>query len=116
MRPATASTSEHPAIAISDKIEGLRKRLLGLHARLRDYTLRPQVMDFAQFAATAWFGPLDITGLPPVDGDLAIAGKRIDRAKPPEFGKAQSIAMERHLAVNWLWEGPKLYSEADVST
>jgi hypothetical protein len=105
-----------PVLRPRDEIAALRKRLLGLHWRMRDFTIRPQAMDFAHFAATAWFGPMDITSLPLVDGDLAIAGKRIDRAKPPEFGKAQSIAMERHLAVNWLWEGPELYSDADVST
>jgi hypothetical protein len=73
-------------------------------------------MDFAEFARTAWFGPLDITGLPLEGGDLAINGKRIDRASPDEFGMAHSAAVERHRAVNWLWNGPERFSEADDAT
>jgi hypothetical protein len=73
-------------------------------------------MDFAEFARTCWFGPLDITGLPLVDGDLALQGKRIDRATADAFALAQSIAVERHLAANWLCEGPERYSQAQVNT
>ena len=46
-----------------EEIDVLRKRLLGVHWRLRDHTLRPRRMDFAAFARDCWFGPLDLTGL-----------------------------------------------------
>jgi hypothetical protein len=99
-----------------DEIRTARERLFALHWRLRDYSLRPGVMDFAEFARTAWFGPLDITGVELADGDLSIEGTRIDRASPKALGSAYSVVMERHRAANWLWDGPALYSEADTST
>ncbi|HEX2081082.1 MAG TPA: DUF4272 domain-containing protein [Longimicrobium sp.] len=99
-----------------DELQAMRERLFALHWRLRDFRLRARAMDFAEFARTCWFGPLDITGVPLVDGDLAIGGSRIDRADPDVLGRTQSAAQERHLAANWLWEGPALYSEADAST
>lgn len=105
-----------PVLRPRDEIAALRQRLFALHWRLRDWSLRPTAMDFAEFAATAWFGPLDITGVPLVDGDVALGGARIDQADPELFARVHSAAQERHLAVNWLWEGPELYSDADVST
>ena len=73
-------------------------------------------MDFARFARTCWFGPLDLGGVPLVEGDLAIKGERIDRAPPGAFSSAHSAAQERHQAANWLWEGPERYSDASVAT
>lgn len=105
-----------PALHPRDEIAALRKRLLALHWRLREYGIRRRVMDFAGWAATAWFGPFDLTGIPLAGGDLAIGGVRIDRAPQDGFNTVQSIARERHLAANWLWEGPELYSMADEST
>jgi len=105
-----------PVLRPRGEIGALRGRLFALHWRLRDFSLRRGAMDFAQFASTAWFGPLDVTGVPLVDGDLAIGGVRIDRAPPEALGNAMSAASERHLAANWLWEGPDTYSQADVST
>ncbi|HEX8244624.1 MAG TPA: DUF4272 domain-containing protein [Longimicrobium sp.] len=113
---AARELSAAPVLRPRDEIATLRKRLFALHWRLREYNIRRRAMDFAQFASTAWFGPLDITGFPLADGDLAIGGARIDRAPQEQLGTAFSIAHERHLAANWLWEGPELYSEADDST
>jgi len=74
------------------------------------------VLDFAEYARTCWFGPLDISGLPLIDGDLGLRGERIDRAPDEVFSSAHSTAQERHQAVNWLREGPERYSEASVAT
>lgn len=104
------------ALRPREEIEGLRSRLFALHWRLRDYGINGRSMDFAAFARTAWFGPLDIAGVPLVDGDLAIGGRRIDRADRDDLGRAHSAAQERHLAANWLCDGPALYSDADAST
>jgi hypothetical protein len=98
------------------EIAALRNLLFALHWRLRNFRLKPEVMDFAEFGRTCWFGALDISGLPLVDGDLALRGQRIDRADPEVFSIAQSAAQERHQAANWLWEGPERYSEASVAT
>jgi hypothetical protein len=73
-------------------------------------------MDFAKFARECWFGPLDISGLPLVDGDLAIHGKRLDRASKDGFSTAHSAALERHKAANWLCTGPERYAHASEAT
>jgi hypothetical protein len=105
-----------PTLRPRGEIESLRKRLFALHWRLTDFFVQPKVIDFAEFARTAWFGPLDISGFPLQGGDLAIGGARIDEASPEALGDARSIAHERHLAANWLLEGPERYSEASANT
>jgi hypothetical protein len=98
------------------EIGALRNRLFALHWRLRNFHVNPGVMDFAAYARTCWFGPLDVTGLPLVEGDLGLRGARIDRAPSDVFSSAHSAAQERHKAANWLWEGPERYSQASVAT
>jgi hypothetical protein len=106
----------NPALRSREEIQTLCNRTFALHWRLRNYGLRPTVMDFADFARTCWFGPLDLTGLPLVKGDLAIGGKRLDRASKELFARTQSAAQERHQAINWLCEGPERYSDASTDT
>jgi hypothetical protein len=114
--PAAKALLTNPTLRPRSELGKLRTRLFTLQWRLRNYGIRPNAMDFIEFAKTAWFGPLDLTGLPLVKGDLAVAGKRIDRAEPIELEKANSAAHERHLAINWIWEGPPKYSEARTDT
>jgi hypothetical protein len=106
----------NPTLRPREEIGRLRDRLFALHWRLRNFHINPGVMDFAEFARTCWFGPLDISGLPLVEGDLGLRGDRIDRAPQDAFSSAHSAAQERHQAANWLWEGPERYSEASVAT
>jgi hypothetical protein len=106
----------NPTLRSRVEIGTLRNRLFALHWRLRNYYANPGVMDFAEFARTCWFGPLDITGLPLVEGDLGIGGVRIDLAPQDAFSTAHSTSQERHQAANWLWEGPERYSHASVAT
>lgn len=115
-REAAAELLSGPALRPRPEIDALRNRLFAVHWRLRNYLLKPEIMDFAEFARTCWFGPLDLAGLPLVGGDLALQGQRIDRASADAFSTAHSAAQERHQAVNWLWEGPARYSEASVAT
>src|SRR5262249_39413504 len=105
-----------PTLRPREEIGTLRNRLFALHWRLRDYSVNPQSMDFAESARMCWFGPLALTGLPLVDGDLALGGLRIDRAPPEVFSSVHSTVQERHQAANWVWEGPVRYSEASVAT
>lgn len=91
-------------------------RLSGLHWRLRDFSLRPQPMDFRAFAADCWFGSFDLEGVELVDDDLAIDGKAIAEADPERVGITHSIAMERHQAINWLAGYEPIYSQVDTST
>jgi hypothetical protein len=105
-----------PTLRSREEIGALRNRLFALHWRLRNFHIDPGVMDFAEYARTCWFGPLDISGLPLVEGDLGLRGERIDRAPAGVVSTAHSTAQERHQAANWLWEGPERYSEASVAT
>lgn len=106
----------NPVLRTREEINTLRNRLFAIHWRLRNFGLRPQVMDFSEYARTCSFGPLDLTGLPLVKGDLAINGKRLDRAPKELLGTARSAAQERHQAANWLLEGPERYSDASTAT
>jgi predicted NUDIX family NTP pyrophosphohydrolase len=99
-----------------EEIGQLRKRLFALHWRLRNFRIRPNAIDFPEFARTCWFGPLDLSGVPLVGGDLALEGRRIDEASASLVATANSIGQERHQAVNWLWEGPARYADASVAT
>lgn len=111
--PATATP---PMLRPAADIEAAGERAFILHWRLRDFSLAPRHMDFADFAATAWFGPFDIAGIPLADGDLAIGGTPIAHADPDRLRQAFSIAQERHKAFNWLRGYHDLYSEVDTST
>lgn len=100
-----------------EELDAFRKRMLGYHWRLRDFRWnKPRRMDFRAFAANCWFGSFDLTGFELIDDELALQGQRLDEAEQGVFGLCQSIAVERHLAANWLCWGPEVYSDTDVST
>jgi hypothetical protein len=100
----------------SSELRAFADRAFALHWRLRDHTLDPSPMDFEEVARTAWFGPLNIEGLPLIEGDLAIGGVAIHRADPGLVRRATSIARERHHAANWLRGDADLYSRIETST
>lgn len=104
-----------PSLRPPAELEVLRKQLLGLHWRLRDFRLRPQAMDFAAFARDCWFGPMDIGPFRLVGGDLALEDRAISDVPEDVLGVVSSAAMERHKAVNWLSVGG-VYSRTDTST
>ncbi len=106
----------NPILSTRDEIRTLRGQLFAVHWRLRNFDKCREVLDFEDFAKTCWFGPLDIDNLPLIDGDLSVQGSRLDRTLPDNLEKAHSIAMERHMAANWLWDGPARYSEASRDT
>jgi hypothetical protein len=111
-----ASALDAPRLRSEDERQWMGDRLLGLHWRLRDFSLRPEAMDFRAFAADCWFGSFDLEGIPLVDDDLAIDGQAITDADPDRRGIAHSIAMERHQAINWLAGWDAVYSQVDTST
>jgi hypothetical protein len=113
---AARALLESPNLRPRVEIGMLRKRLFAIHWRLRNFYLHRGVMDFADHARTCWFGPLDVSGLPLIEGDLGLRGERIDRAARDLFSSSHSAAQERHQAANWLWEGPEHYSKASVAT
>jgi hypothetical protein len=88
---------------------------LALHWRIRDFSLRPQAMDFRKYNEKPWYGS-PIEGIPLAEDDLAIDGLPIAKAPTARFRECQSIAMERHRAINWLEGWHETYSEVDTST
>ena len=87
-----------------------------VHWRLRDFSLNPRALDFAQFCKTAWFGPLSLQGVRLEDGDLAVGHTAISKASEPAVRTTMSIARERHQAANWLVDASLPLSETDTST
>lgn len=111
----TASLIAPLSLRSRDELNALADRLFAIHWRLREQSLRPRAFDFEEFARTAWFGPLNIEGVPLIDGDLAVGDRALMDADPSAVATATSVVSERHLAANWLREGG-VYSETDTST
>jgi hypothetical protein len=105
-----------PSLRPPEELAAQRERIFTVHWRLTDWRVRPKPMDFEKLARTAWFGPLDLSGLRIVESDLAIGDLALSRAPADAVGSTASAAMERHLAANWLNGGSEIYSETDVST
>jgi len=111
----TSSLIAPLSLKAPEELGALADRLFAVHWRLREHSLRPRSMNFAEFARTAWFGPLDIDGVPVLDNDLAVVDLPLMDADASDVAVATSVVMERHLAANWLREGG-IYSETDTST
>ncbi|MFY0565381.1 DUF4272 domain-containing protein [Archangium lansingense] len=105
-----------PKLRTPEELRRMERRLLALHWRLRDFSLRPQAMDFIEFSRTAWMGPFELEGIQLAGNDLAIGGKPIAQADPQRVRESQSIATERHHAINWLMGQTWVYSLVDTST
>jgi hypothetical protein len=105
-----------PALRPSEELAAMRTHLLMLHWRLRNYSLRPQPMDFVAFSKSCWIGSFDISALRLVGNDLAIGRVAIHRAGQGARERVSSLALERHLAINWLMGNSKIYSQTDTST
>ena len=112
---ARAILSE-PPLRPAGEVDDFRERQFAVHWRVRNFRLKPEAMDFAAFARTAWFGPLDVTGVRLVDNDLAIGDDAIAAAPKDRVQMAMSAAQERHLAVNWLHGDSAVYSATDTPT
>lgn len=113
---ATAALLAAPKLRPREELDAVRKQFLGYNWRLTEFRVKPGTTNFRAFAAKCWFGSFDVSGFDLIDDDLAIGGDRIDAADPDLRGTCTSIALERHLAANWLCWGPDVYSDTDVST
>lgn len=105
-----------PELRTSEELAEMQEHLLAFHWRLRDFSLRPVAMDFVEFSHNCWFGSFDIDRFRVIDADLAIGDFAISDAPEEEIQRAQSTAMERHLALNWLMGYSEIYSQTDTST
>jgi hypothetical protein len=90
------------------------EQVFAIHWRLTQFSLDRQAMDFAAFAKEAYFGPLEIEGLPLLEGDLAIRGEPL--ARSAHWREVLSITVERHQAANWLRGHAPLYSDVGTDT
>jgi hypothetical protein len=99
-----------------EQVERMGERLFAIHWRLREFSLRRQAMDFVEFSKNNWFCKFDVGPIAVAENDLAIGGVAIAKAPSDAVGMCQSIAMERHKAINWILGQQTLYSEVDTST
>lgn len=97
-------------------LQDMRKHLTAAHWRLREYSITPKAMDFVAFSKDCWLGSFDVSRFRIIDGDMAIGDVPIHDADPKEIARVNSIAMERHQAINWLCGASRLYSQTDTST
>jgi hypothetical protein len=111
--PAALASPRLRAPAELDRMGG---RLLGLHWRLVDFRVAPRALDFRAFSRKCWFGSFDLEGIPLAGDDLAIGGRPISEADPQLVRLTESIARERHQAINWLQGFDWAYSRVDTST
>jgi hypothetical protein len=99
-----------------EELEKLSFQMLAIHWRIRQYMVKPQAMDFVEFAPRAWCGPMDLGLTRLVDNDLAIGAQVISQASERERIMAGGIMEERRTAIHWLLGGHTVYSQNDTST
>lgn len=103
-----------PRLRAPEELSWYGEQIFAVHWRLRQFSLDHKPMDFATFAQEAYFGPLEIDGLPLVERDLAIRGEPIARSAHRD--EVMSITVERHQAANWLLGYGPLYSDVATDT
>jgi hypothetical protein len=85
-----------------------------VHWRLRAMPARR--IDLAHKARDRRGSAVDLTGVPLIDGDLAIQGIRIAEAPVEAIDRSLLIVKERHRAINWLLGSAERYDEVITAT
>jgi hypothetical protein len=116
LAPDALQRSRELRLRSEEELDDFAAVQLALHWRLREFSLRPAAMDYPGFVERASFGPLSIEGVVLAENDLAIDGVPISEAPTDRVRECQSIAAERHRAINWLLGWHEVYSEVDTST
>jgi hypothetical protein len=104
-----------PQLRSTTELEWQRRRLYGIHWRLREFWLRPRPFDFRSYARTANHGAFDLIGIPLLDDDLAIAGRPLAAAARDLAQRSHDMVVERHLAIGWLLGKHHDYSRVDTT-
>jgi hypothetical protein len=113
-----------PTVRLRDleELDALSSQLFTAHWRLREFQLTGKSMDLVSFAKGAWFGPLDVEGLPlarvgflGTKRDLAVGKRPIARAAEEDIFRATRMVEERLRASRWLSDGG-VYSDVDMSS
>jgi uncharacterized protein DUF4272 len=113
---AAMALGERARLRSEDELAWMQARLLGIHWRMRDYSIRPEAVDFVKFSKECWFGGFDLEGIRTIHRDLAIGDSQISQADEDRLSTTHSAAMERDQAINWLCWGGERYSDVDTST
>jgi hypothetical protein len=77
---------------------------LTVNWRLKQFSIVPESMDFADYLSRSDWSPPTLTGLDFIDGDLAIRGVRIDRVPQEWRDETLSIVRARRKGFEWLFE------------
>ncbi len=105
----------NPQLRSATELEWQRRRLYGIHWRLREFWLRPRSFDFRAYARIASHGAFDLIGIPILDDDLAIAGKPLAQAARDLAQRSHDMVVERHMAIGWLLGRHHDYSRVDTT-
>lgn len=97
-------------------LERLLDTYLAAHWRLREFSLRGEAIDFAQFAEQCAWTDMRIDELRLADGDLSIGGVPLAAATAEARQMCTSIVMERHRAAEWLQGQHPVWSEVTTDT
>jgi len=89
------------------EIDAGAARLLAIAARFRELARSKGPRDFAASARSECGDGLDLRGIRTVQGDLAVGGEPISSAPEQAIAAAQSIAVERFGAADWLLGGAR---------
>lgn len=100
-----------------EQLATYRTQATMINWRFRNQRLHPRQVDFVAMSRSCWIGSFDLVGLQIIDSDLAVGGAPICNVDPERLSTCESIANERHLAINWLTGlNSSTYSETDTST
>jgi hypothetical protein len=113
---AAARLLSSPDLRPQEELAAMQTFLLMLHWRLRDFSIRPEPCDFVALSKKCWFGSFELDGYRILENDLALGDQPISRADRELVDTVQSLAMERHQAINWLLGYSPIYSETDTPT
>jgi len=105
-----------PRLRSDDELWWLVELTLAVHWRLREYSLRPEPIDFVDFARKCPWADMPLEDLPIIGGDLAIRGMPISEAPEDLLRECTSIARERQQAANWLVGHEEQYSQVTCDT
>lgn len=107
---------KNPVLKSPNALAKFQEQMFAFHWRLVDFRVNGKEVNYRKMQEECWFGPLDLSWAEFAGDDLAIQGLPITQVDPDVAGMVSSIAMERHLAANWLMGESEVYSETDVST
>jgi hypothetical protein len=116
LRERSATALAAPTLRARAEIEQGANTYLTVRWRLRQYPLSRTPIDFASYVSQCKWGPLSLSEVTLVDGDLGIQGERLDRIPEDWYHRALSIAWERQRAFNWLLGFHQIYSRVETPT